>query len=132
MRILVGCGILLLGAVFAVAEPVTPGEIHMLKDGDMEINAKPGDVVVARIPNPVLAKRVTDLDIKTMGGVKLAGAVNAEEIRDGKSVPGGSHIKIYLSVVKGARSGSLEFSYKNGAGEEHKRKVVIQIADHKE
>ena len=111
-------------ALVASAAPVVPGTVHMLKDGDKEVKAKAGDIVVARIPNPALAKMVSDLDITVTGGAKLAGAVNASDVRDGRSVPGSGHIRIYVTVEK---AGALEYSYKDGAGETHKKKIMIHL-----
>ena len=67
---------------------------------DKEIKAKPGDIVEIHIPNPALARRVSDLDVTVTGGSKLAGAVEAERTEGGRTVAGGSYISIVTSVEK--------------------------------
>jgi hypothetical protein len=114
-------------AALVYADPVTPGEIQIVQAGDKEAKAKPGDIVAIRIPNPALAKMVSDLDVSAKAGAKFVGAVNANDKRDGKNIPGSTHILVYVAIEKGNRSGTVEYSYKDGAGTEHKHKLMIQI-----
>jgi hypothetical protein len=127
MRGLFAGFVVLMAAAGAWADSVTLGELHTLTPENKTIAAKPKDLVEIHIPNPALAQRVSDLEIKAAGGVKLVGAVNAERLVDGHPVPGGSYIQIVASVEKGVRSGTLDYSYKDGAGTKHEYRVVVQI-----
>jgi hypothetical protein len=119
--------LLLIAVSFSAADPVKPGKLHILKEEDKAVTAAPGDIVVARIMNSSNPMPVSDVDIKTSGGIKLAGVVDAEDFYLEKPVPGGTHVKIVLSVVGGARSGTLDMSYKDVQGHPQKRTVQIQI-----
>jgi hypothetical protein len=112
-------------AASLVGAPVIPGTIHVVqaKDGDQEIKAQPKDVVEVRISNPVLPKRVHDLDVDTGGDGIMAGVVNT---RDPKLV-GSDRISIFVGLKGSARSATVNYSYKDGGETEHKGKIIIQV-----
>lgn len=109
------------------ADHINPGEIHVLQAGDKEVKARPGDMVVARIPNPALAKMVSDVDVSASGAAKFVSAINASDSVQGRPVPGSGHIRLYIMVREGYRSGTVEYSYKDGAGMVHRVKLRIQV-----
>jgi len=119
--------LVLVFAAFIHADPVNPGEIHVLQAGDKAVTAKPGDIIVARIPNPALPKMVHDLDITASGAAKVVGVVNAADVINGRPAAGSGHIKIYIAVEKDQTCGAVMYSYKDGAGKEYKQKLAIQI-----
>ena len=109
------------------ADHINPGEIHVLSAGDKEVKAKPGDLVVARIPNPALPKMVSDVEVKASGAAKFVSAVNASDSVQGRPVPGSGHVRLYIMVKEGYRSGTVDYSYKDGAGKQHQLKLRIEI-----
>ena len=120
--------VLFLGLSAALyADHVNPGEIHVLDAGDKDVKAKPGDMIVVRIPNPALPKMVSEVEVKASGAAKFVSAVNASDTVQGRSVPGSGHIKLYITVREGYRSGTCEYSYKDGAGKFHKVRLVVQV-----
>ena len=109
------------------ADHVNPGEIHALEVGAKEVKARPGDMVVARIPNPALAKMVSDVEVSASGAAKFVSAMNASDSIQGRPVPGSGHIRLYIMVREGYRSGTVDYSYKDGTGMVHRVKLRIQV-----
>lgn len=110
-------------AVSVQAKPQTPAELHIVsKCKSEDVDAKPKDLVEIRISNPVLPVRVHDLDVEVRGGAILVAIVNTTN-----GLPGGDRISIFVRLNSSDRSGSVEYSYKDGEEKEHKCRVLIQI-----
>jgi len=121
----------IVGSVFLLftgaiqAAPVIPGTVHeVAAPGDKITRAMPNDVVQIHIPNPALAKTVTDVDVAVSGDTVLAGVANTV---NPKGPFGGGRITIFVGLKGEFRSGTVTYSYKDGAGKEHKGKVTIQV-----
>lgn len=125
MRHVSAAAVLLVFAGEAWADPVKPGTVHeVAAPGDKEIKVQPNDVVLIHIPNPALAKMVSDLDVAATGAAVLAGAANTV---NPKGPIGGGRITLFVGLKGGSRSGTVTYSYKDGTGQEQKGKVTIQV-----
>ena len=119
------CVVVLMAAGALSAAPTVPGKLHVeiAKAGDVEIKVQPTDVIELRIPNPALAKKVRDLDVAAQGDAIFAGAVNTSDPK----VPGSGRISLFIGLKSAFRSGTVEFSYKDGNDKEHKGKLIIYV-----
>ena len=99
-----------------------PGKLHVVVDCEKEIKAMPNDMVEIQIPNPALPVRVHDLRVEAKADAVLAGVVDTTN-----GLPGGDRVSIYIGLKSTARSGTVEYSYKDGDNKEHKCKTIIQV-----
>jgi hypothetical protein len=101
---------------------VFPGKLHVVTECEKEVKAEPNDMVEIQISNPALPVRVHDLHVEAKADAVLSGVVNTTN-----GLPGGDRISIFIGLKAAARSGVVEFSYKDGENKEHKCKTVIQV-----
>jgi hypothetical protein len=106
------------------AAPQTPGTLHIIdgKAGNKEIAAKANDVVEIQIANPALPVMVSNVDISVAGAAKFGGLVDSSP----PGVAGGGRLSAYIHLTDTARSGTVEYSYKNATGVV-KGKLTIQV-----
>lgn len=114
--------VLLLLATTAYAAKVTPGELRVVDACQQDIQAQPTDMIEIRIPNPALPMTVHDLDVDPTGAAVIAGVVHTTN-----GLPGGDRISIFVNLKSDFRSGTLEYSYKDGTNQQHTCKLNIQI-----
>lgn len=65
-----------------------------------DVQARAGDLIAFRVPNPALARRVSGLRVATEGGVRKVACVNYWDVQQGRRLPGSDAIVIYVSAEK--------------------------------
>ena len=125
MKALFVSSVLMVAVGAVAAGPIIPGKLHRLeiKGGDAEIKVEPTDVIELRIPNPALAKKVHDVDVKVEGDAIFGGAANTSEPK----LVGSDRISIFIGLTPAPKASAVVYSYKDGSGTEHKGKVTIHV-----